>query len=96
MPRYATKERVLERLGGSPAEISANLVRFREAAKVLSSDHPRMIDEHPSRWVAVYDGKVAATGRSLNSLLLQLEKKRIPRAETIIRFIDKKERTLIL
>ncbi len=55
-----------------------------------------MINEHPSRWIGVHGGRVVATGRSLNELLSRLRKKRIPQEETLIRFIDKKERTLIL
>lgn len=83
-------------MGGSAAQIDRELSEFREAAKVLSSDHPRMIDEHPLQWIGVYQGKVAATGRTLKSLITQLRKKAIPPEETIIRFIDKQERALIL
>jgi pyrimidine operon attenuation protein/uracil phosphoribosyltransferase len=95
MPKFSAQE-ALKHLGGSAAQVDRDLRSFREAAKVLSSNHPRMIDEHPSRWIAVYEGTVVATGRSLKSLLSALQKKRIPRDQTIIRFIDRKERTLIL
>lgn len=95
MPKLSAKE-ALRHLGGSAAEIDHELRKFREAASVLSSDHPRMIDEHPSQWVGVYEGRVAATGKSLKLLLDRLQKKRIPRDKTIIRFIDRRERTLIL
>jgi hypothetical protein len=95
MPKSLAKE-ALEREGKSAAQIDRELRTFREAARVLSSDHPRMIDEHPSRWIGVYDGRVAASGRSLKSLLERLKKKRIPRDQTIIRFIDRQERMLIL
>jgi hypothetical protein len=95
MPKFSAQE-ALAHLGGSAAQIDQELRRFGEAAKVLSSDHPRMIDEHPLQWIGVYQGKVAATGRSLKSLMAQLRKRSIPPEETIIRFIDKEERALIL
>lgn len=95
MPKFSSQE-ALKHLGGSAAQIDRGLRRFGEAARILSSDHPRMINEHPSRWIGVHGGRVVATGRSLNELLSRLRKKRIPQEETLIRFIDKKERTLIL
>jgi hypothetical protein len=95
MPKFSSQE-ALKHLGGSAAQIDRGLRRYGETARALSSDHPRMIDEHPSRWIGVYRGHVVATGRSLNALLARLQQNRIPREETIIRFIDKKERTLIL
>ena len=95
MAKFSAQE-ALEHLGGSAVQIDQELRRFREAAKVLSSDHPRMIDKHPLQWIGVYEGKVAATGRSLKSLITQLRKRAIPPEKTIIRFIDKEERALIL
>ena len=95
MPKFSTAE-ALEHLGGSAAQIDRELRSFGEAAKVLSSNHPRMIDEHPYRWIAVYEGTVRARARSLPDLFLRLDKKHIPRDKTIIRYIDRQERTLIL
>jgi hypothetical protein len=95
MPKFSAQE-ALKHLGGSAAQIERDLRGFREAASVLSSDHPRMIDDHPLQWIGVYEGKVAATGRSLKSLMSQLRKRAIPPEETIIRFIDREERALIL
>ena len=87
---------LLKRLGGTPEQIDREIREFAEAAKVLSSDHPRLIDEHPSHWVGVYRGHVAASAKSLVSLMTQLDRKGIPREKAIVRFIDREERTLIL
>jgi len=95
MPKFSTAE-ALKHLGGSAARIDQELSSFGEAAKVLSTDHPRMIDEHPSKWIAVYEGKVGARAKSLRELLSKIDKKHIPRDKAIIRFIDRQERTLIL
>lgn len=87
---------VLRQLGASPQEVDRQLQAFSKAARVLSSDHPRLIDEHPLQWVGIYDGHVAASARNLKSLMAQLENEGIPAADTIIRFIDKEERVMVL
>ena len=86
----------LHHLGASAKDIARELTEFTEAAKVLSSDHPRLIDEHPLQWVGVYHGRVAASAPSLKSLMDALAEKGVPAERAIIRFIDKEERTLIL
>lgn len=90
------EDELLRHLGGTPAEIDRELQQFAEAADVLSSDHPRLIDEHPLQWVGIYEGKVAASAQTLNSLMQQLETKGVPARHAIVRFIDKEQRTLIL
>ena len=90
------KKDALRYLGGSVENIDRQLRQFTDAAKVLSSDHPRLIDEHPLQWVGVYQGRVAASAQTLSSLMRQLEDDGIPPQNAIVRFIDKTERTLIL
>ena len=86
---------VLEQLG-NPAKVAKELESFQRAAKVLSSKQPRMIDEYPKQWIAVHQGKVKASGKTFKSLMTAIEKRRLPRQNLIIRFIDKSERTMIL
>ena len=87
---------VLRHLGGSAEAIDRELRQFSDAAQALSSNHPRLIDEHPLQWVGIYQGRVAASAQTLNSLIEQLEGGGIPPKNAIVRFIDKNERTLIL
>ena len=91
-----TREDALRHLGGSVDTIDQELRNFSDAAQLLSSDHPRLIDEHPLQWVGIFQGKIAASAQTLNSLMAQLEDEGISPANTIVRFIDKDERTLIL
>jgi hypothetical protein len=95
MPKFSTRE-ALAHLGGSPAQIDRELRRFAEDAKLLSSEHSRLLREHPLQWVAVYDGKVAAAGKTLKSVMAQLRKRGISPASAAIAFIDPRERALIL
>ena len=63
---------------------------------MLSNDRARLIDEHPSQWVGVYRGEVSAKANDLPSLMEELERRGIPPGDTVVRFIEKNRRTLIL
>jgi len=91
-----SRKQVLHYLGASPDQIGSELAAFNDAARVLSSDHPRLINTHPMQWVGVFDGAVAASASDYDGLMAQLSTKGIPPSQTIVRFIDKTEKTLIL
>jgi hypothetical protein len=86
----------LRSLIGDPQQVANDLRRFRRTTRVLSSDRPRLIAEYPKRWVALYDGEVAATSRTFTSLLKSLDRKHLPREHVVIRYIDEDERIMIL
>ena len=92
----ATQERLVREQLGNPADIDRELQSFRKTARVLSSEHPRLIDRYPKQWVAVYEGKVKAHGRTFQSVLRRLDEEGIPRENVIVRYISKEERTMIL
>jgi hypothetical protein len=83
-------------LGATPKEIARQLRKFSRSARVLSSDRPRLIDEHPEEWVGLYDGKVCASAKSFRALVSKLKKLGIPPNEAIIRYVDTSGRKLIL
>lgn len=91
-----TREQVVLRQLGNPADIDRELLSFRRGAKALSSKHLRLIDRYPKQWVAVYRGKVGAHGRTFRSVLQQINQKGLPREHIIVRYIDKNQRTMIL
>ncbi len=84
------------RFGGEPAEIARGLIEYAKSAEALSADQPRLIDEHPKKWVGVYQGKVSARADDLQTLMSRLEKQGIPPGNAIIRFIEQNQRTMIL
>lgn len=94
MPKTLGKS-VLEKLG-NPSRIDKELHSFRKSAMVLSSKHPRLINRYPKQWVAVYNGKTVAVGRTLSSTLRIADKRGIPREHVIVRYIDKNQRAMIL
>lgn len=83
-------------LGATPKQISRELRSFSRAARLLSSDHPRLIDEHPKQWVGLFDGKVCATDKSFSGLVRKIKGQGYSPSETIIRYIDTSGRKLIL
>ena len=87
---------ILDQMDKSPAEIAASLQAFSDSARVLSSNHPRLIDEYPDRWIAVFRGAVRADGDTLEEVLEEIDEARIPRSDLIIRFIEREPRTYIL
>ena len=91
----AMKQVILNKLG-NPADIDRELQSFRKSARVLSSHHPRLIDRYQKKWVAIYDGRTRAQGRTLQSALRQIDRKGLPREHVIVRYIDRNQRTMIL
>ena len=87
---------MLSRLGSDPGNIARGLREFSKSAEMLSNDRPRLINEHPLQWVGVYRGEVSAKADDLPSLIEELERRGIPPGDTIVRFIEKSQRTLIL
>jgi hypothetical protein len=81
---------------GDPKRVDRELQLFRKAARVLSSNRPRLIDRHPKQWVAVHEGKVTAQAKTLQSLLTQVDRMGLSREHIIVRFIDRTQRTMIL
>ncbi len=90
------KKNLAAHLRATPKQIDRELRTFSRAARVLSSDHPRLIEKHPKEWVGIYDGKVCATGKSFNALMSKLKKRGLSPGDTIIRYIDTSGRKLIL
>jgi hypothetical protein len=84
------------RLIGDPKRVHKELAAFRRTARKLSSAHPRMIDKYARQWVALYQGKVAATARTLDGVIAAVRAKGLPRSRVVIRFIEKTHRTMIL
>ena len=83
-------------LGASPKQIDQELRAFSRAARILSSNRPRLIEQHPKEWVGLYNGKVSATAKSLRGLVTKLKKRGLSPNDAMIRYIDTSERLLIL
>ena len=81
---------------GDPGKVDEELQRFRETTQLLSANRPRMIEQYPKQWVALYDREVRAAASTLNALLARVDELGLPREHIIVRFVDKELRTMIL
>ena len=84
------------RFGGEPEEIVKGLLEYSKSAAALSADRPRLIEEHPAKWVGAYRSEVSAKADDLPSLMRELEKQGVPTGDAIIRFVERNQRTMIL
>ena len=87
---------MLSHFGSDPEDIAKGLREFSKSAEMLSHDQPRLINEHPLQWIGVYQGEVSAKADNLSSLMEKLERRGVPLGDTIVRYIEKNQRTLIL
>ena len=94
--RRMAKKKIASQLGATPRQMDRELRSFSRAARLLSSNHPRLIDQHPKEWVGIYDEKICATAKSFNALIARLRKEGIAPNDAIIRYIDTSGRKLIL
>ena len=95
MPRLSAKK-LASYLEATPKQVDRELRKFSRAARLLSSDHPRLLDEHPKEWVGIYDGKVCASAKSFRALVSKLKQLGLSPNEAIIRYMDTSGRKLIL
>jgi hypothetical protein len=77
-------------------QMDRELRSFSHAARILSSNHPRLIEKHPNEWVGMADGRLYATAKSFGALVNRLKKMGLSPSDTIIRYIDTSGRKLIL
>ena len=83
-------------LVGDARKVDEDLQAFRKTAMRLSSRHPRMVERYPNQWIALHSGQVRAYGDSLDVVLREIDDMGLSRDQTIVRFIDKEPRTMIL
>jgi hypothetical protein len=81
---------------GDPSEIVESLRRFEKSTMYVESNYKRLLRRYPDTWIAVLDGEVRATARSVPALLRTIDAQGIPRAETYIDYLDTNPPILIV
>ena len=84
-----------EWLGDSPESAASELRDFARSSELLSSDRD-LAQEYSQKWIAVYGGVVRAVADDLEALLDELDRLDVPRSSTVVRYMEKEPRTLIL
>ena len=95
MPPLSAKKKA-EYLGASPKKIARDLRAFSRTGQFLASNERRLLKKYPKQWIALYDGKVRASAKSLDKVISKLEQQGLPPNESIIWYMDTSGRKLIL
>ena len=82
-------------LGASPEDVAKSLNDFARSSDLLSKDR-QLVKRYAQKWVGVCSGEVKAAEDDLDSLLRMLDGQGVPRSDTVVRFIETEQRTLIL
>jgi hypothetical protein len=78
------------------SQIGPGLQNFSASVQKLASDSEHIHKVYQNKWIGIYRGNVEAVADSFDAVTAALAAKRIPGAETLVRFIGQKEMTLIL
>lgn len=83
---------------GSPtrSELDARHLQFCTDSDYLNSIWPQVREKYQDEYVAVYRGKIVAEHADLKQVLIVLKEKGVPSNHTVIRFVSKKPRRMIL
>ena len=77
-------------------EIQADLERFNRDAAFYEAHREELLQQYPERWVAVYNQEIVVTAKDLEQLVVQLQRKGIPRGRAFVEYVTAKEELLIL
>ena len=86
----------LAQMNQHPNAVSRSLRAFQRSERALSNEHSRLINEYLDQWVAVANRTVIAHGESLEQVLADVDATDTPRANVIVRFIERVQRRLVL
>ena len=86
---------VNEWLGASSKDVAKSLNDFSRSSERLSNDR-ELAEKYAQKWVGVCSGEVKAAQDDLHSLLKELDSRGVSRSDTVVRFIEREQRTLIL
>ena len=89
------EQNVHDWLGASSRDVAKSLHDFSRSSELLSKDH-ELAEKYAQKWVGVCSGEVKAAQDDLLSLLKELDDQGVSRSDTIVRFIEREQRTLIL
>lgn len=87
---------LLTEIGDEPERIAFELQEFSDSAQLLSKQWERLAEKYPMEWVCFHRGEVSANSKSLDALMEEMSNRGIPVNRAVIRFIDTKQKTLIL
>jgi len=76
--------------------VQKELERFRLDADYFDQHRQELLQQHPDRWVAIYNQQLVGAAKDIKRLIRQLERKGIPPAQVYREYLTEKEDLLIL
>ena len=88
-------EKIEDWLGVSYEEYVRAMEESTRSHNAIWSD-PDIVTKYPDKWIAAFDGKVQLVADDMETLLRELDERKIPRNHAAIEYIEVEPRTLIL
>lgn len=76
--------------------VQKELKRYESDADYFDQHREEWLQQHPDRWVAVYNRQFVGAAKDMKRLITQLERKGIPPARVYVEYLTEKEELLIL
>ena len=81
---------------GDIEAVEQDLLSVRRSDAAFAAKHNDLVQQHPRQWVAFHDGKLVGRAADLESVLNQMDAKKIPRSTVVVEFLDPHPRVLVL
>lgn len=90
------KGTLVRKLSKSPAEIGRTLRDFSDSADAFTLSKDELVRRFLNKWIAIYQGDVAAAADDLHELKRRVAALGIPAGQALFRHIDRREKVFIL
>lgn len=88
-----SRERICS-IVGDPKRVRAELADFKKSSEMLSRFDPTVGELYRGNWIAVSAGKIVCRASTLPQLFKVLDRKRIPRRSTLVRYYSDQLRVM--
>ena len=91
----ANQTSAIKAMAERASQIKESLDAFSQNERMFSTNRPRLIDKYEGKWIAVFQGKVAASADTIEEVAADVEEQGIPLSDTMIRHIGREAKTYI-
>lgn len=76
---------------GGREEFERKFQQYSESVAFIDKNREDLLKKYDSNWVAVYNSKVMAAGTNYDDVAKEIERKRLPIEEVVIRFLSSRK-----
>ena len=81
---------------GRRSNLTEEFLRFRNDTAYFEVHREQLLEKYSDQWVAIYNQEVVGASPDARQLLSDLQEKRIPLGQAVVKYLPKKEELLIL